>query len=287
MLVERKLHNCRRREFKRLSRKRKSIYNRSVEIQRKKARVDTKSKKVVNVGKAERRSHSRVVRIQINRVSARPLQQPPHRRQESDQMFNSNGAAIALLELAQAQGAAFRAVDQELLATMSGQQQNNPAPGAPGINISTTPGQSADINQLITAMTALMQQNTILVETVNRNQNQGIQNYNVLPDLSHNIADFDGLSGAAEAKVWLKQLESSATLLRWTEPIAFETARSHLKKAAKNWYIASMDTIVDWKSFRKIFSSTFMMEKTLTEKWEEMQKRYQKPGEGHERVFFR
>ena len=65
------------------------------------------------------------------------------------------------------------------------------------------------MQQLITAMSALMQQNTALVAAMT--QTQAAPMYNVLPDLSHNLAGFDRLSGSASAKVWLKQLEPTVT----------------------------------------------------------------------------
>ncbi|XP_043472429.1 uncharacterized protein LOC122505073 [Leptopilina heterotoma] len=151
-----------------------------------------------------------------------------------------------------------------------------------------TPQVASEMQQLITAMTNLMQQNATMMNAVNKNmaQQQPQQLYNVLPDLSHNMSDFDGLAGPSNAKVWLKQLESTANLHRWTHAIAFETARSHLTKAVKNWYLAHIDTIVDWTTFRKAFASTFMLEKTITERWQEMQNRNQRQGENTAEYFF-
>lgn len=154
---------------------------------------------------------------------------------------------------------------------------------------SAAPNASVDINQLISTMTALMQQNMTLMNRVSAQQEsvkrEPTYHYNVLPDLSHNIPMFDGISGASSAKIWLKQLESTATLHCWTEAIAFETARSHLEKAAKNWYLASLDEINDWKSFRHAFSKTFLLEKSLTERFQEMQKREQGPNESVTEIF--
>lgn len=101
------------------------------------------------------------------------------------------------------------------------------------------------MTQLLAAMTALMQQNVVLQQqTANQAQLKRMQ-YNILIDLSHNIGDFDGLSGAASARTWIHQLESIATLHNWTEAIAFETARSHLTKAARNCYLANLDSLTN------------------------------------------
>ena len=145
---------------------------------------------------------------------------------------------------------------------------------------------ASEFNQLLAAMSDLLRQNAFLVERVNANQATPNNHYSVLPDLSHNIEKFDGLCGASTARAWIKQLESTATMHRWTEAVAFETARGNLAKAAKNWYLANMDEIKDWKGFRKAFANTFMMEKSLTEKFEEMQRRCQGPDEATKEYFF-
>ena len=143
-----------------------------------------------------------------------------------------------------------------------------------------------DMSQLIAAMTNLMQQNTALMATVTKSEDPGNQLFNVLFDLSHNIAEFDGLSEAANAKIYLQQLESTVTLHRWTEAVAFETARSHLTKAARNWYLGNLETIMNWQSFRKAFAHMFLMQKSLTERWKDMQKRSQRPDEKTAEYFF-
>ena len=146
--------------------------------------------------------------------------------------------------------------------------------------------QQTDMTQLIAAMTALLTQNATLVEKASKNEGSGMLHYNVLPDLSHNISDFDGISGATSTRVWLKQLESTVSLHQWTEAIAFETARSHLTRAAKNWYLANLDTITNWHTFRKSFANTFLVEKTFTERFQEMQRRCQGPNENTTEYFF-
>ena len=78
-----------------------------------------------------------------------------------------------------------------------------------------------DMSQLIFAMTQLLNQNAQILNAPRESHAQGMTHYNILPDLSHNISNFDGLSGASEARVWLKQLESTVTLHRWTEAVAF------------------------------------------------------------------
>ena len=64
-------------------------------------------------------------------------------------------------------------------------------------------------------------------------------------DLSHNIDNFTGLEVVVKAKAWLKQLESTATLHRWTEDVAFERARAHLEQAARTWFwVVSIQLVI-------------------------------------------
>lgn len=51
-----------------------------------------------------------------------------------------------------------------------------------------------------------MHQNAASVAAVQQPPAAPHQLYNVLSDLSHNIAEFDGLSGPGNVSVWLKQL---------------------------------------------------------------------------------
>lgn len=53
--------------------------------------------------------------------------------------------------------------------------------------------------------------------------------------------------------------KSTAILHKWTEAIAFETARAHLVKAARDWYLANIDVIRNWAEFRKAFGDTFLI----------------------------
>lgn len=70
------------------------------------------------------------------------------------------------------------------------------------------------------------------------------------------------------------------------EAVALETARRHLDEAVRNWYLGNIDEIHDWQSFRKAFSNTFMVEKSLTEKFQEVQQRYQGLNEYTQEYFF-
>ncbi|XP_018566986.2 uncharacterized protein LOC108907688 [Anoplophora glabripennis] len=101
-----------------------------------------------------------------------------------------------------------------------------------------------------------------------------VRNFHVMPDFSKTIEDFTGESGPQDAKLWLKQLETTANLHSWPQAFVFETARSHLCGAAKFWYRGRND-ITDWTKFKTAFANTFLMSKSKTELWKEMQSRIQ------------
>lgn len=169
------------------------------------------------------------------------------------------------------------------------QRQNGLGGGPPGDGANGAAaggGQPQDrftqlMELLAGSMTALLNQNL-----QNNNQAQNTTQYSILPDLSHNIEEFNGLADFASSYAWLKQLESTVTLHNWTEAVAFETARSRLRGAAKNWYLANLKDIKDWQSFRKQFSFTFLCKKTLTERFQEMQRRVQGQNENTIEYFF-
>ena len=162
-------------------------------------------------------------------------------------------------------------------ALLNMQNVNNQQP--PNIPTNMDPMQ-----QLSQAMAALMESTRAIQNSMASGQQQQV--YNVLLDISHNIKDFDGIEGHAAARAWIKQLESTAVLHRWTEAIAFKTARGHLIKAARDWYLANIDVIKNWSEFRKAFGDTFLVQKSLTEKWKEMEERVQKSGENTTEYFF-
>lgn len=121
--------------------------------------------------------------------------------------------------------------------------------GSNGIPIWNQEQQEMNNQRLLTMLASLIHQNSAIMQNLSANNRPETFHYNVLPDLTNNIEDFTGLEGPADARAWLSQLESSAMLHCWTEAVAFETTRSHLKRAARNWYLAHCETMRDWKSF--------------------------------------
>ena len=50
--------------------------------------------------------------------------------------------------------------------------------------------------------------------------------------------------------------------------------------------LANLNSIKIWQQFRQAFSGTFLVEKSLTEKWEDMKKKQQRPGKDTREYFF-
>lgn len=117
------------------------------------------------------------------------------------------------------------------------------------------PANMDTVQQLSQAMAALMESTNAIQNSMASGQQQ--QLYNVLPDISHNIKDLDGIEDHTAARACIKQLESTAVMHRWMEAIAFEVARGHLIKAARDWYLANIDVIRNWTEFRKASGDTF------------------------------
>lgn len=123
---------------------------------------------------------------------------------------------------------------------------------------------ATDMTQMLHAVTALVQQNAqvmaMLATSMSRSQTpaseaSGIQNYNVMPDLSKTIDDFDGEKGPVEAEEWLRQVRNAAQLHNWPAAFTYQTARSHLVGAAKYWLKGRKD-ITNWEQLMAAFNKT-------------------------------
>lgn len=162
-----------------------------------------------------------------------------------------------------------------------------------GARASERPYERSNTNMggMSNTLAMLIQQNTILIgmlqqQQSNTSQNnqsvsgasvndENLRNFHIMPDFSKTIADFSGEKGPQDAKMWLSQIKTTAQLHSWPDTFLFETARSHLCGAAKFWYQSRCDEVKDWSSFKNAFSKTFLLSKTKTELWKEMQSRAQ------------
>ncbi|XP_077501927.1 uncharacterized protein LOC144112953 [Amblyomma americanum] len=103
--------------------------------------------------------------------------------------------------------------------------------------------------------------------------------YQVMPDLSKNISDFDGSGDAVSAKEWLGNLQTTATLHRWPEPFKLETAKCHLVGPAKDWLRSRKEVSTSWENFDYHFRRTFCGQTRAAERWRKMQERVQQRNE--------
>lgn len=150
------------------------------------------------------------------------------------------------------------------------------------------PNSNANINQFMNTITTLLQQNTQMLQMLQKqqqqplhapNQESPVRNYNVMPDLSKTIEIFSAEEEPSKAKLWLQQLETAATLHNWPDAFIFQTAKSNLIGAARHWYSGRSSEVVDWSSFRMAFIKTFVFTKNKTELWKRMQERVQSVNE--------
>lgn len=171
-----------------------------------------------------------------------------------------------------------------------------------GGNGAASDTQNMDVNnitQMMNAITALVQQNAQMVAMLQQNQttsiarsstpattDSNIRNYNVMPDLSKTIDDFNGEKGPGTAEAWLHQLQNTATLHSWPSAFTFQTACSHLVGAAKYWLQGRRTEVTDWNLFVPAFKRTFIFEKSKTDTWRRMQERVQQAKENVSRYFY-
>ncbi|KAJ8915909.1 hypothetical protein NQ315_015524 [Exocentrus adspersus] len=140
-------------------------------------------------------------------------------------------------------------------------------------------------NQLMSTINALLQQNAMMLTMLQQNQtsnqnsssncNDRVSNFNIMPDFSKTIENFDG-KDSMMAKRWLTKLETTARLHSWPDAFIFETATSHLTGAAKFWLVGRYDEITDWMTFKKAFTNTFIVAESMTDLWKTMYECVQK-----------
>lgn len=101
------------------------------------------------------------------------------------------------------------------------------------------------------------------------------RNYNVMPDLSQRISKFEGSGGSHEVKEWLRTLNGMRARQHWSNDIALETATMNLTRGAKNWYRLIADRITTFEEFETEFRNTFLINESVTVRWNKMQSRVQ------------
>ncbi|KAK9717204.1 Retrotransposon gag protein [Popillia japonica] len=150
---------------------------------------------------------------------------------------------------------------------------------------------NAPIDQLVTTIQSLLQQNTQMLQMLQLNSpnSNEVPNFNVMPDLSKTIDDFDGEKGPSNAKLWLQKVINTATLHKWPDAFTYQTAQIHMTGAAKHWLNSRSTEITNWKDLMDKFRGTFIFERSKAEFWTEMQQRTQNKTENvssyfHEKV---
>ena len=112
-----------------------------------------------------------------------------------------------------------------------------------------------------------------------------VPTFQVMPDLSKGISEYNGLGGSTKAKLWIERIKSMHTVHHWPLELCLETARCNLIGPAYHWYATYHEEITDWDQFERRFRSTFVPKSSLPEKWKKMQDRVQRKGESVESYF--
>ncbi|KAJ8915281.1 hypothetical protein NQ315_014789 [Exocentrus adspersus] len=138
------------------------------------------------------------------------------------------------------------------------------------------------IEALMQTVTALVQQNTEIMKSLQGNQvpqSTEVASFYIMPDLNKAIDNFTGELGPTVASKWITQLKNIALLHNWPDAFKLQTACTHLTGAAKSWYQGRACEIKNWEDFEIAFRKTFIFEESKTDLWSRMQKRVQKTGE--------
>lgn len=93
--------------------------------------------------------------------------------------------------------------------------------------------------------------------------------YDILPDMTRSIGDFNGGCASASRRVATCYRE----LHRWPPAFQLETARSDLVGAARSWCQTRREKMASWEDFESEFKLSFSSDLRLTEKFEGMQSR--------------
>uniref|UniRef100_A0A1Y1MD74 Retrotransposon gag domain-containing protein n=1 Tax=Photinus pyralis TaxID=7054 RepID=A0A1Y1MD74_PHOPY len=103
--------------------------------------------------------------------------------------------------------------------------------------------------------------------------------YHVMPDLTKGVGTYNGEKYGTVAKEWLHGIKASGSMHRWSDEVKLETARIHLRGAAKAWHDARDGQLQTWENFEHAFEKTFCRKASTTELWEAMRTRTQRSKE--------
>lgn len=141
----------------------------------------------------------------------------------------------------------------------------------PNANQPSSSVTTASDNGMQNALTALIEQNRLLLSRIlsiegNNNDNIRVQStcspstsnngYYVMPDFNNSINIFSGRESNTDAKAWLKSIEGVAKLHNWPDSFKLEIVRTKLDGPSKNWYVGR--TFSSWGSFVDQFNNTFV-----------------------------
>lgn len=179
---------------------------------------------------------------------------------------------------------AFEAERQKLMAEIEQNRRHTEEEAALGAN------SSPELAQVLAGLGALLQGQT---EAFSRWQDEarGRQNGGaevslaVVPDIQNAIHDFYGNEKPEIAQAWIRELENIKGVNSWSDAVAFNVAKAHLKNAAFKWYLSRVATVTDFPSFVTAFKATFTLARSMSEKLRLMSSRNQKAKETTQEYF--
>ncbi|KAK9674810.1 Zinc knuckle [Popillia japonica] len=148
--------------------------------------------------------------------------------------------------------------------------------GAGSCSTASTEGSNmSDLSKVLEMMVVQNKRRDEVLERVLEQINNR-NSYQVMPDLTKNVATFDGNIGARD---WIRKIKSMQTLHQWPDSFALEIARSNLIGGAHHWWCTKENEIKTFTKFVEVFEKTFLRIEGFPVKWKKMVARIQRKGE--------
>ena len=168
-----------------------------------------------------------------------------------------------------------RAEDRQMFEThlrQSSSQKNNGA---------RTEHNEQDLAHVLLSLGGTLQEQTQVlarVEETCRTSNVSVAQLaqlNVVPNIHSVIRDFFGTEDPGQAEAWIRELETTKNINEWSEAVAFNIAKAHLRNTALKWFMTRIETVTSFNAFIVAFRGTFTASRTKSERQRTMAARTQ------------
>ncbi|KAL7292706.1 hypothetical protein TKK_0013829 [Trichogramma kaykai] len=139
-------------------------------------------------------------------------------------------------------------------------------------NSSATESQERDVAHALLALGGALQQNA---QVMNRVREETATQRIIMPNPQNAVRDFLGTESPEAADAWLRELEITKNIHNWSDAVAFNIAKGHLKGAALKWYLTRVTSLNSYDTLTTSFKATFTKRLSKSDKLRVMSKRSQ------------